>query len=128
MTRGRKRKGSRQTKRSEGKHLLLPASVGKRTSHKHLGSLDLRIPQLEDPLTTPQAHPKPQVLSTYLPPTLPPPFAFFFNAHTPNLSDKSAPVRESKNLFYRVTLWKTKGRLLTTKLLNCYNQSKPSLA
>lgn len=60
----------------EGKVLPAVCLGGKRTAHRSLGpSFTLGSP------TWSLAHPKPQVLSMYLPAALLPPFAFFFLMH-----------------------------------------------
>lgn len=42
---------------------------------------------------------------------------FYFMCNS-NFSSESALVRETKDLYYRTTFWKTKGGLLITNLLN----------
>ena len=54
------------------------------------------------------------------------PFSFF-NVLAPNPSGQSAPVRETKNLCYCATFWKTKGRFLTTNLLEFIKVNKTLL-
>lgn len=81
-------------------------------------------PHLRIPLTGLWEPPKAQVLSILLPHSaaIPPPFflcQLFFNAHAPNLSSRSALLRETKNLCYSATFWKMKERLPNIKLLNC---------